>query len=63
MFVTEDEQSIAIGRAGQNVRLASKLTGYELDIETASKKVEPKQAKKNIEDSLLDAVNSTPDEE
>ena len=63
VFVTEDQQSIAIGRAGQNVRLASKLTGYELDIETASKKVEPKQAKKNIEDSLLDAVNSTPDEE
>ncbi len=63
VFVTEDQQSIAIGRAGQNVRLASKLTGYELDIETATKKVEPKQAKKNIEDSLLDAVNSTPDEE
>lgn len=63
VFVTEDQQSIAIGRAGQNVRLASKLTGYELDIETATKKAEPKQAKKNIEDSLLDAVNSTPDEE
>lgn len=63
VFVTEDQQSIAIGRAGQNVRLASKLTGYELDIETATKKVEPKQSKKNIEDSLLDAVNSTSDEE
>jgi N utilization substance protein A len=31
--VPEDQLSIAIGKAGQNVRLASKLTGYELDIE------------------------------
>jgi N utilization substance protein A len=31
--VPEDQLSIAIGRSGQNVRLASKLTGYELDVE------------------------------
>jgi N utilization substance protein A len=34
VFVPEDQLSIAIGKGGQNVRLASKLTGYELDIET-----------------------------
>ena len=65
VFVAEDQQSIAIGRAGQNVRLASKLTGYELDIETASaapKVAEAKSPKKNIEDSLLDAVNESSDE-
>lgn len=59
VFVNEDQQSIAIGRAGQNVRLASKLTGYELDIETATNKPEPRAAKRNIEDSLLDALNET----
>jgi len=31
--VPEDQLSIAIGKAGQNVRLASKLAGYEIDIE------------------------------
>jgi len=31
--VPEDQLSIAIGKGGQNVRLASKLTGYEIDIE------------------------------
>jgi transcription termination/antitermination protein NusA len=31
--VPEDQLSIAIGKSGQNVRLASKLTGYDLDIE------------------------------
>lgn len=32
VLVPEDQLSIAIGKGGQNVRLASKLTGYELDI-------------------------------
>lgn len=60
VFVNEDQQSIAIGRAGQNVRLASRLTGYELDIETAQseKKADPKP-KKNIEDSLLSALEES----
>lgn len=30
--VLEDEQSLAIGRGGQNVRLAAKLTGWNIDI-------------------------------
>ncbi len=30
--VTEDEQSLAIGKGGQNVRLAAKLTGWKIDI-------------------------------
>ncbi len=30
--VSEDQQSLAIGRGGQNVRLAAKLTGFKLDI-------------------------------
>ncbi|MDO8591539.1 MAG: transcription termination factor NusA [bacterium] len=33
VIVPEDQLSIAIGKGGQNVRLAGKLTGYELDIE------------------------------
>lgn len=33
VLVPQDQLSIAIGKGGQNVRLASKLTGYELDIE------------------------------
>lgn len=60
VYVNEDQQSIAIGRAGQNVRLASRLTGYELDIEQAlPTKAAPQTPKKNIEDSLLDAVEQS----
>ena len=32
IFVPQDQVSLAIGRSGQNVRLASKLTGWSLDI-------------------------------
>ena len=34
--VSEDEQSLAIGRGGQNVRLAAKLTGWNIDIVSAA---------------------------
>jgi len=65
VYVAEDQQSIAIGRGGQNVRLASRLTGYELDIEPATAST-PQTAttgpKKNIEDSLLNAVEESTDE-
>ncbi|HEY4490178.1 MAG TPA: transcription termination factor NusA [Candidatus Paceibacterota bacterium] len=32
--VSEDQQSLAIGRGGQNVRLAAKLTGWKIDIQS-----------------------------
>jgi N utilization substance protein A len=32
--VAEDQQSLAIGRGGQNVRLAAKLTGWKIDIQS-----------------------------
>ncbi|MGH7239584.1 MAG: hypothetical protein ACREHG_05910, partial [Candidatus Saccharimonadales bacterium] len=40
VIVPEDQLSIAIGKSGQNVRLAGKLTGYELDVESDQKKDE-----------------------
>lgn len=70
VIVPEDQLSIAIGKSGQNVRLASKLTGYEIDI-TAEKAEEPKEAeeapkaaapvpklkkKSELENSLLSAI-------
>lgn len=34
--VASDQQSLAIGRGGQNVRLAAKLTGWKIDIVSAN---------------------------
>ena len=60
VYVSEDQQSVAIGRAGQNVRLASRLTGYELDIEAkAAAKPAENKPRKNVEDSLFNAIEET----
>ena len=70
VIVPEDQLSIAIGKSGQNVRLASKLTGYDLDIAAeqtivaaAEKPSEPKPSdapklkkKEQLESSLLEAI-------
>jgi transcription termination/antitermination protein NusA len=78
VIVPEDQLSIAIGKSGQNVRLASKLTGYEIDI-TAEKIEEPKveeakpvtkttavpklKKKSELENSLLSAIEEHGTEE
>ena len=61
VIVPEDQLSIAIGKGGQNVRLASKLTGYELDIEQeqsdsiGAEKVEAKIVEPKTESVKLSA--------
>ncbi len=37
VLVPEDQLSLAIGRGGQNVRLAAKLTGWKIDVRSASR--------------------------
>lgn len=39
ILVEDDQLSLAIGKKGQNVRLASKLIGWELDVRSASQRV------------------------
>ncbi len=76
VLVPEDNLSIAIGKGGQNVRLASKLTGYELDIEaehatvaeaqpetTELPKAPKLKKKEQLESSLLEAIEEHGTEE
>lgn len=47
-IVAEDQLSLAIGRDGQNVRLAAKLTGWKIDVRTPERndaKVDEKEKK------------------
>ncbi len=49
--VKDDQLSLAIGRGGQNVRLASKLTGWKIDIiSEIGKKTEEKVTEENESD-------------
>ena len=41
VVVPDDQLSLAIGKEGQNARLAAKLTGYKIDIKPASAPPEP----------------------
>ena len=43
LIVPDDQLSQAIGRRGQNVRLASQLTGWKIDIHSESKVLELEQ--------------------
>jgi len=44
VVVPDDQLSLAIGRRGQNVRLASQLTGLDIDIMTEAEESERRQA-------------------
>jgi N utilization substance protein A len=56
VVVPEDQLSIAIGKGGQNVRLASKLTGYEIDIE--SEKAEPEPEPEKVEEKKPESAKT-----
>lgn len=63
--VPEDQLSLAIGKQGQNVRLAAKLSGWNIDIISADEsRVEAvaaaseESSKGDLEGSLIDAINS-----
>lgn len=52
VHVSEAEQSLAIGKGGQNVRLAAKLTGWKIDIQSAkNESLATGEAPANIEDA------------
>lgn len=70
--VNEDQLSIAIGKNGQNVRIASKLTGWQIDIVSPSgdrkessepAKAKPKErkpaSKADLEASLIASVDES----
>lgn len=55
VVVSDQQLSLAIGKAGQNVRLAAKLTGYSIDIksESAVEADGAKEAESDIDDEEL----------
>lgn len=55
VLVEEEQLSLAIGRKGQNVRLASKLAGWDIDIMTRA------ELEKTVEDEERAAAEGTPE--
>ena len=53
VVVPDDQLSLAIGREGQNARLAARLTGYKIDIRPASQAEEEPEDEADLEELEL----------
>jgi len=49
-LVPEDQLSLAIGKDGQNVRLAAKLTGWKIDVRSSSAEIDMEELKEQTEE-------------
>ncbi len=56
VFVNEDQLSLAIGKEGRNVRLASNLTGWKIDIKPAEKPKEEVKEGEKTEEAVKEEV-------
>ena len=54
-LVDPDQLSLAIGRKGQNVRLAAKLTGWKIDIQSTAPEEESNQSEEEISKVTTDS--------
>jgi len=70
VVVDEDQQSLAIGKKGQNVRLASRLCGWDIDIKTREEfeaegfgKAEGDASPDEVSQALPDEASEAPSEE
>lgn len=66
--VAEDQQSLAIGKGGQNARLAAKLTGWKIDVQSVGVKTEEEGVEENSDAKSPDVTeeeveNLDPNEE
>jgi N utilization substance protein A len=53
VVVDEDQLALAIGKGGQNVRLASELTGWQLNIMTTEEREQKSEAETSVVRALF----------
>lgn len=63
VIVPDDQLSLAIGKAGQNVRLAVSLTGWKIDIKTVSQFKEMLEEKENQEEVAEESTDIVEEKE
>ncbi len=63
VIVPDDQLSLAIGKEGQNARLAARLTGYKIDIKPASQAAEFEQPEQPEEADAPEAAEAAEAEE
>jgi N utilization substance protein A len=63
VLVPDDQLSLAIGKRGQNVRLAAKLTEWKIDVESAGEGATDKDGEEKDEESAGEETESEKKEE
>ena len=58
VVVPDDQLSLAIGKEGQNARLAARLTGYKIDIKPASQAAEFEQSEEEAVEEAPEAAET-----
>ncbi len=58
VIVPDDKLSLAIGKSGQNVRLAARLTGFKIDVKSESKAAEEEKTAPAEEIVSLDDIDN-----
>ena len=59
--VSQDQFSLAVGKGGQNARLAAKLTGWKIDISSPDAPVVKAENDLDLEDGTVDDGSETPE--
>ncbi len=63
IIVADDQLSLAIGKKGQNVRLAAKLTGWRIDIKSETRAAEAELLEFSSYDGAAEEITEEPVEE
>lgn len=63
IIVADDQLSLAIGKKGQNVRLAAKLTGWRIDIKSETRAAEAELLEFSSYDGAAEELSEEPAEE
>lgn len=61
VYVPEDQLSLAIGRGGQNVRMAAKLTGWKIDVRSQTRPEDVQEG--GVAEAILDGDDGEADSE
>ena len=62
IYADDDQMSLIIGRNGQNIKLASKLTGYQIDVIKEEEDEEEEESDETVADEVANEAGDESDE-
>jgi len=63
VMVAPDQLSLAIGKGGQNVRLAAHLTGWKIDVKPVAAEVKAEETEEAVEEEIKEVTEASAEKE